>query len=170
MAGRWVTLVPALVLVSAGAGGSSPAQSNPYSKLIGTWVMDSTNGVDDKGLPKSEKLVFSRAGSALRITATEDDGAGPSTSTFNCPAAPAADTTRMGPSMDAVCTIRPTADSVMYSIDMIDKSKSDVVQHWKAIPTERGRLVVQSNGLLRDQYDAMTDTPPTHHRHIYHKV
>jgi hypothetical protein len=51
----------------------------------------------------------------------------------------------------------------MYSLDMIDNGKT--------VPAEHGRLVVQPNGLLRDQYDELSESgPATHHRHIYHKV
>jgi hypothetical protein len=157
---RSLTLVlAALVSVVAGASHLT-AQSNPYAKLIGTWVMDSTNGADDKGLPKTEQLVFTRAGAGIRITATSDQGKGPSTSGFNCLAGGAM--TDLGKSQSMRCTIQTTPDSVMYALDLVDGAKTS--------PVERGRLVVLPSGLLRDQYDAVSSTPPTHHRHIYHKV
>jgi len=160
---RSLALSIAAVVSLAASAGRAAAQSNPYAKLIGKWVMDTTNGPDDKGLPKSETLVFSRISGGIRITATEDDGQGPSTSGFNCLAPPSGGLNDQGKGQSIRCTVRPTADSVMYALDAIDSAK-------KTTPIERGRLVVQSNGLLRDQYDAMTDTPPTHHRHIYRKV
>jgi hypothetical protein len=155
-------LFAALALVSAGAGDHLPTQSSPYAKLIGTWVMDSTNGVDDKGLPSSEKLVFSVTRSTLRISATTDEGHGPWTSAFDCHDGSGA-ITDVGNGQSTKCVTRPTPDSVMYSLDMIDNGKT--------VPAEHGRLVVQPNGLLRDQYDELSESgPATHHRHIYHKV
>jgi hypothetical protein len=155
---RSLTLAFALVSVAA-VGSRLTAQSDPYAKLIGTWVMDSTNGADDHGLPKSEQLVFSRSGAALRISATTYAGQGPSTSGFNCLPAPGASNGMEGQLMR--CTIRATPDSVVYALDAVDGAKTS--------PVERGRLVVLPSGLLRDQYDGVSSTPPTHHRHIYHK-
>ena len=157
-----MTLVAVAVASLAAAAPRPTAQSDPFAKLIGTWVMDSTNGPDDKGLPKSEKLVFSRVGAALRITATEDNGQGPSTSGFNCLPAPGS-STDLGKGQSMRCTIRTTPDSVMYALDLVDSAK-------KTSPVERGRLVVLKSGLLRDQYDAVSESPATHHRHIYHRV
>lgn len=156
---RSLTLVLAFVSVAA-AGSRLTAQSDPYAKLIGTWVMDSTNGADDRGLPKSEQLVFSRVGTGLRISATSDVGKGPSTSGFNCSAG--GTTADLGEGRSMRCTIHASPDSVMYALDMIANGKTS--------PVERGRLVVLPSGLLRDQYDGVSSTPPTHHRHIYHKV
>jgi hypothetical protein len=155
---RSLTLALA-ALVSFFAASRLTAQSDPYAKLIGTWVMDSTNGADDRGLPKSEQLVFSRVGAGLRITATTDQGKGPSTSGFNCLAGGAM--TDLGKGQSMRCTIKTSPDSVMYALDMIANGKTS--------PVERGRLVVLPSGLLRDQYDGVSSTPPTHHRHIYHK-
>ncbi len=150
-------------LVSLAAAGSRPAtQSDPYAKLIGTWVMDTTNGTDDKGLPKSETLVFSHVGAGLRISATTDEGKGASTSAFDCLPAPGAGKTDLGDGKSMRCTIQTTPDSVAYSLNMIDNGK--------ITPTEKGRIVVQPNGLLRDQYAALSGWTPTLHRHIYHKV
>jgi hypothetical protein len=139
------------------------AQSDATTKLVGTWVMDSTKGPGDNGLPKSETLVFSRSGSALRITATTDQGKGPSTGSFDCqPASGAAmPATNAGPSTR--CTIRVTPDSVIYAID--------AVKDGKATPVERGRLVVSAAGpTLRDEYQSNGATDQAnHHRHWYSK-
>jgi hypothetical protein len=134
------------------------AQTAP-AQLMGKWVMDTTNGADDQGLPKSETLVFSRTASGFRITSTTDEGQGASTSGFDC--APAGATTDLGGGQSMRCTIQITGDSVGYALDLLKGGKT--------IPTERGRLVVASTGhSLRDQYDALqAPKPPTHHRHIY---
>lgn len=137
-----------------------PAQA-VFAKLAGTWVMDSTNGPDDHGLPKNETLVFSSAGSVLRIAATTDDGKGPDKSAFSCTTKGAmAD---LGGGFSARCTVHPFADSTLYAVD--------VLQGGKVVSGERGRIVPLSGGKrLRDEFDATDgDAPPTHHRHIYTK-
>ena len=141
---------------------SRVAPPGPYGKLIGTWVMDSTNGPDDNGLPKSEILVFARAAAGLRITATEDDGQGAGTSAFDCATGRGQTTSASGTSTQ--CTLRPMGDSVLYALD---------IRHGDStIATERGRLVVLAAGhVLRDQYDATEGSrPATHHRHIYSRA
>jgi hypothetical protein len=160
---RSLALCLALFIALDAVGGCAAAQPDQYTKLIGTWVMDTTNGPDDNGLPKSEKLVLSRKAAGLRITASEDDGQGASTSAFNCQGSPAGGITDLGKGQSMKCTVHPIADSVMYALDVINGTK-------KASPVERGWLVVQSNGLLRDEYDAFGGSASTHHRHIYHKV
>jgi len=137
------------------------AQSAPPPKLMGTWVMDTTNGPDDHGLPKSETLVFAPAPNGFRLTATTDDGQGPGTSTFTCATGGA--TTDAGGGQSLHCTLRITADSVLYALDLLKGGKT--------IPTERGRLIVAASGtMLRDQFDALSESgAPTHHRHIYAK-
>jgi hypothetical protein len=137
------------------------AQSNPPPKLMGTWVMDSTNGPGDRGLPKSETLVFVAEANGFRLTATTDEEQGPSTSTFDCTTAGA--TTTLSATQVMLCTIRMTADSVLYTADVLEKGHS--------VAAERGRLVVSPSGrMLRDQYDATTGPhAPVHHRHIYQK-
>jgi hypothetical protein len=162
MAGRSMMLIAALVLLPAGAASRVSARSSPYSKLVGTWVMDSTNGPDDNGLPKSETLVFAVVGSTLRITATADEGNGSSTSIFKCHSGSGA-ANDLGKGMSAVCTLRNTPDSVMYDLVVSDSGK--------AVSSEKGRLVVRPDGLLRDQYEAISGTSPaTQHRHIYRKA
>jgi hypothetical protein len=137
------------------------AQPPVYARLSGTWVMDSTNGPDDHGLPKSETLVFSTAGPALQIAATEDDGKGPDKSAFSC--TPKGSTADLGGGLSARCTVHPFADSTLYAVD--------VLQGGKVVSGERGRLVPLAGGKrLRDEYDASSGTAPaTHHRHIYTK-
>ncbi len=137
-----------------------PAQA-VYAKLSGTWVMDSTNGPDDHGLPKSETLEFSMSGPALRIAATEDDGKGPHKSAFSCTTR--GSTADLGGGLSARCTVHPFADSTLYAVD--------VIQGGKVVSGERGRIVPLPGGKrLRDEYDATSGTAPaTHHRHIYTK-
>jgi hypothetical protein len=137
------------------------AQPNPLPKLMGTWVMDSTNGPGDRGLPKSETLVFVPQGNGFRLTATTDQGHGPSTSTFDC--TPSGATTALTETEVMLCTIHVMADSVLYTLD--------VLQNGQTLSAERGRLVVSPSGrALRDQYDATTGShAPIHHRHIYEK-
>jgi hypothetical protein len=141
--------------------GQPGAQSNPPPKLMGTWVMDSTNGPGDRGLPKSETLVFAAETSGFRLTATTDEGKGPSTSTFDCTTSGA--TTALNESQVMLCTIHVTGDSVLYTLDVLEKGQS--------VSAERGRLVIAPSGrTLRDQYDATTGShAPVHHRHIYEK-
>jgi hypothetical protein len=148
-------------LALAVSGSPVTAQQGAYAKLAGTWVMDSTTGPDDHGLPKSETLVFSTEGPALRIAATEDNGKGPGTSTFDCTAKAATGTA--GPGVTTRCTVHPYADSVVYAVD--------VLKDGKVVAGERGRLVVSPSGTtLRDQYDATSGAgPATHHRHHYVK-
>lgn len=137
------------------------AQSNPPAKLMGTWVMDSTNGPGDKGLPKSETLVFAPEANGFRLTATTDEGKGPSTSTFDCTTGGAS--TTLSETQVMLCTIHLTADSVLYTVDVLEKGQT--------VSAERGRLIVSPSGrALRDQYDATTGShSPVHHRHIYEK-
>jgi hypothetical protein len=137
------------------------AQSSPPAKLMGTWVMDTTNGPGDKGLPKSETLVFAPETNGFRLTATTDEGKGPSTSMFDCTTAGA--TTTLSETQVMLCTIHVTADSVLYTLDVLDKGQT--------VSAERGRLVISQSGrALRDQYDATAGShAPVHHRHIYEK-
>ena len=148
----------ALVLV---VGGPLSAQSAPLAKLMGTWVMDTTNGPDDHGLPKSETLVFAPTANGFRLTATTDDGQGPGTSTFACTTDGA--TTDVGGGRSMHCAVRLMSDSVLYALD--------AVKDGKTTPVERGRLIAAPSGhVLRDQYDALSEpNGPTHHRHIYAK-
>jgi hypothetical protein len=159
MTRRLAIMVVAGTLVVAVSGGPLAAQPGVYATLAGTWVMDSATGPDDHGLPKSETLVFSAVGPALRIAATTDDGKGPGTSAFECTAKGAmADA---GGGASTRCTAHPYADSVVYAVD--------VLRGGKVVAEERGRLVVSAGGqALRDEYDATSGTaPPTHHRHRY---
>jgi hypothetical protein len=161
MTRRLAILVIGGILALAVPGQQLTAQPAVYAKLSGTWVMDSTNGPDDHGLPKSETLEFSTAGPALRIAATEDDGKGPGKSTFDCTAKGA--TGDMGAGMTSRCTVHAYADSVVYAVDILKAGK--------VVAGERGRLVVYGGGTsLRDQYDATDGAgPATHHRHHYIK-
>jgi hypothetical protein len=152
-----------LLLSSSVVVAISPARAlaqTDYSRLKGTWVMDTTNGPDDHGLPKSETLVFAPTANGFRLTSTEDDGQGPQTSNFDCTAAGAQTTSG---SSTVQCTVHPMRDSVGYAVD--------VRQNGKVVATERGRLIVASSGrTMRDEYDASDGgKPATHHRHIYSK-
>ena len=49
----------AITLAVVATAGPLSAQTTAPAKLMGSWVMDTTNGSDDHGLPKSESLVFS---------------------------------------------------------------------------------------------------------------
>ena len=161
MTRRLAIMAVAGTLVLAVSGGRLAAQPGVYGTLAGTWVMDSATGPDDHGLPKSETLVFSPLGPALRIVATTDAGKGPEKSAFACTTngavAPA------GGDASRRCTAHPYADSVVYAVD--------VLQRGKVLAGERGRLVVSAGGnMLRDEYDATSGTgPSTHHRHLYTK-
>jgi len=161
MTRRLAIMVVAGLLALALPGQRLAAQPPAYARLSGTWVMDSTNGPDDHGLPKSEALVFSTAGPALQIAATEDDGKGPDKSAFSC--TPKGSTADLGGGVSARCTVRAFADSTLYAVD--------VLQGGKVVSGERGRLVPLPGGKrLRDEYDATSSTAPaTHHRHIYTK-
>lgn len=163
MARRLAILCVVGLLPLALASGRLTAQSSVYAKLVGTWVMDSTNGVDDHGLPKSETLVFSRVGTSLRIAATTDDGSGPGSSAFSCVTAAGGGTTDAGNGVLTHCMPHPYADSVVYAID--------VTKGGQIVATEHGRLVVSGGGkTLRDEYDATSGTgAATHHRHVYSK-
>lgn len=149
------------IVVLAAAPHPLHAQANPLARLMGRWAMDSTNGVDDHGLPKSETLVFAAQPTGFRITATEDDGQGPVTSTFDC--APGGGTTQLGPTEVMLCTIRVVGDSVLYTVDDLKNGQS--------ASTERGRLVVGgSNRTLRDEYEASLGShKATRHRHVYER-
>ena len=155
MTRRLAIMVVAGTLALAVSSRRLAAQPGVYAKLAGTWVMDSTNGPDDHGLPKSETLVFSNAGQALQIAATTDDGKGPGKSAFECTTKGAAADAGGGASTH--CTVHPYADSVVYAID--------ILQGGKVVAGERGRLVVSGAGKsLRDEYDATSGTgPSTHH-------
>ena len=119
MTRRLAIMAVAGTLVLAVSGGRLAAQPGVYAKLAGTWVMDSTNGPDDHGLPKSETLVFSSVGPALRIGATTDDGKGPEKSAFDCTAKGAmADA---GGGASTRCTANPHADSVVYAVDILQR-------------------------------------------------
>jgi hypothetical protein len=161
MTRRLTIMTVAGTLALAVAGGRLNAQPGVYARLAGTWVMDSANGPDDHGLPKSETLVFSTVGPALRIAATTDDGKGPEKSAFDCTAK--GGTADAGAGTSTRCSAHPYADSVVYAVD--------VLQGGKAAAGEHGRLVVLAGGkTLRDEYDATSGTgPSTHHRHLYTK-
>ena len=151
----------AIVLAFAATAGALLAQTSGQAKLMGTWVMDTTNGSDDHGLPKSETLVFSPQANGFHLVSTEDDGQGPGTSNFDC--APGGASTTLSPTQVLLCTIHLMPDSVLYTVDVLDSGKT--------VSTERGRLVLSASGqMLRDQYDATTGAKKaTHHRHIYVK-
>jgi hypothetical protein len=136
-------------------------QPSPPAKLMGKWVMDTTNGSDDHGLPKSETLVFSTQANGFHLIATTDDGQGPGTSAFDC--APGGAPTTLSPTQVLLCTIHLTADSVLYMVDVLNNGQT--------VSTERGRLVVSSSGRsLRDQFDATAGSAKaTHHRHVYER-
>jgi len=153
-------LVVSLFVLGVGADQLS-SQPAAYQKLVGTWVMDSTNGTDDHGLPKSEKLVISTTATGIQIVATEDAGQGPGTSTIDCKSKPIAAPSGTGSSTQ--CSVRVVGDSVLYALDIRNNGT--------VVAGERGRLVVRSDGhTMRDQYNATEDTKPaTHHRHIYSK-
>lgn len=153
-------VLPGIAIVAlAAAGNPLHAQATTLAKLMGRWSMDTTNGADDRGLPKSETLVFAPLPTGFRITATTDDGHGPATSTFDC--APSGGTTPLGPTDVMLCTIRVVGDSVLYTLDDLKNAQS--------VSTERGRLVVSSSThTLRDEYDATVGShKPTRHRHVY---
>ena len=157
--------LPSLTILTAFAAlvaGGAPLGAQAYSRLTGTWVMDSTNGPDDHGLPKSETLTFTPAAHGFDLTATEDDGQGPQTSKFSCVSTPSPSGSA-GAESATECRLQPMRDSVRYMVD--------VRQNGKVVATERGRLVVSADGKqLRDQYDATEGTgAATHHRHIYNK-
>jgi hypothetical protein len=142
-------------------------QTGDYGRVVGTWVMDSTNGPDDHGLPKSEKLVITTTTraiqSGIQIVVTEDDGRGPSTSTLDCRSARAPAPSTSGSATQ--CTVSTAGDSLMYQV--MSFSNGDLVA------AEQGRLVVLSGGRwMRDEYDAVEGggKPATHHRHIYRKT
>jgi hypothetical protein len=161
---RAIALVAIAIIAGqlpAQSNARAKAQSGPPAKLMGKWVMDSTNGPGDHGLPKSETLVFSPEPNAFHLMVTEDDGQGPSTSNLEC--SPGGATTALSETEVMLCTIHVTADSVLYSLDALKNGQT--------VSTERGRLVVSPSGrVLRDQYDATTGSAaPTHHRHIYEK-
>jgi hypothetical protein len=151
----------AITLTAVATAGHLSAQASAPAKLMGKWVMDTTNGSDDHGLPKSETLVFSPQTGGFHLVATEDDGQGPGTSTFDC--APSGASTTLSPTQVALCTIHVTGDSVLYTVDVLNNGQT--------VATERGRLVVSPSGqMLRDQYDATAGSAKaTHHRHMYVK-
>ncbi len=151
----------AISLTFIATAGHLSAQTNAPAKLMGKWVMDTTNGSDDHGLPKSETLVFSPQTGGFHLVATEDNGQGPGASTFDC--APGGASTTLSPTEVALCTIHLTADSVLYTVDVLNNGQT--------VSTERGRLVVSPSGqMLRDQYDATAGSAKaTHHRHVYAK-
>jgi hypothetical protein len=151
----------AITLAVVATAGPLSAQTSAPAKLMGSWVMDTTNGSDDHGLPKSESLVFSLQPNGFHLVATEDDGKGPGTSTFDC--APGGASTTLSPTQVMLCTIHLTADSVLYTLDVLNNGQT--------VSTERGRLVVSQSGqMLRDQYDATSGSArATHHRHVYVK-
>jgi hypothetical protein len=151
----------AIMLAIVAIAGPVSAQPSPPTKLMGKWVMDTTNGADDHGLPKSERLEFSPQPGGFHLIATTDDGQGPGTSTFDC--APGGASTTLSPTQVMLCTIHLTADSVLYTVDVLDNGQT--------VSTERGRLVISPSGeTLRDQYDAASGSKKaTHHRHVYVK-
>jgi hypothetical protein len=157
MSRRFAIVAVAGTLALAAPAGRLAAQAPIYAKLAGTWVYDSATAPDDHGGPKSESIMFSIVGQALRVDAIEDMGKGPVKSGFECTAK---GTLRdMGSGVSTRCTMHPYADSVVYAVD--------VLQDGKVVSGERGRLVVSNGGKgLRDEYDATDVTePPSHHRH-----
>lgn len=158
---RALALFAAGVLSLTALSNRLTAQSGAYAKLVGAWVMDSTNGPDDNGLPKSETLVFSWAGKSLRIAATTDEGTGAGTSAFDCMTTAAGGTTDVGGGVSTHCTPHAYADSVVYAVE--------VRKGGQVVATEHGRLVISGKGkTLRDEYDATSGGgAPTHHRHVY---
>ena len=159
MTPRLAIMVVAGTLALAVSGARLAAQPAIYAKLAGTWMYDSATAADDHGGPKSESIVFSIMGQALRVDATEDLGKGPVKSGFECTAKGRLRDTGNG--VTTRCTMHPYADSVVYAID--------ILQGGKVVAGERGRLVVSGAGKsLRDEYDATSGTgPSTHHRHRY---
>ena len=157
MTRRLAIMVVAGTLSLAVSAGHLAAQPAIYTKLAGTWLYDSATAPDDHGGPKSETIVFSIVGQALRVDATEDLGRGPVKSGFECTAKGAL--RDAGSGVTTRCTMHPYADSVVYAVD--------VLQDGKVVSGERGRLVVSDGGKgLRDEYDATDVTdPPSHHRH-----
>jgi hypothetical protein len=146
------------------AGRRMAAQSDAYAKLVGTWVMDSTTGTGDHGLPKSETLVLARMGPSLHIAPTTDWGSGPVSTSFGCATTGVGGVNDLGGGTSSHCTTHASADSIVYALD--------VSKGGKLVSTERGRLVVSAGGkTLRDEYDATDSagTAVTHHRHILTK-
>jgi hypothetical protein len=156
---RFLLVVALLAVVS----GNASAQSDPYAKLIGTWSIDSMNGTSYFGQTKTQTVAFKRSGAIVRIAATTDDGQGPSTLLLSCSAATHGATRDLGSGEIARCTLRPAADSIIYSL-LISKNGL-------TIATEHGRLVVSPSGdVLRDEYDATTTAgEPGHYRYVYSK-
>jgi len=148
--------------VSSQTLAATKAPTAPSAKLMGKWVMDTTNGADDHGLPKTETLVFAPLNNGFHLTATADDGQGPATSTFDC--APGGASTTLGANQVMLCTIHLTGDSLLYTVDVLNNGET--------VSTERGRLVLSASGqTLRDQYDATSGSAKaTHHRHVYAKA
>jgi len=145
------------------------AQTGDYRRVVGTWVMDSTNGPDDHGLPKSEKLVITTTTrgiqTGIQILVTEDDGSGPSTSTLDCRSALAPAPAPSASGSAVQCAVSTAGDSVMYAVKSF--------QNGDLVAAEQGRLVVLSGGRwMRDEYDAVEagGRPATHHRHVYRKT
>ena len=141
-----------------------PAQSDPYGKLIGTWSVDSMNGVNDVGMPKSQTLTLSHEGTAaIRVLAVTVDSTGRSTLDLLCSGASKGATRDIGSGEIARCTFRPTPDSVVYTLV--------IRKNGQTIASEQGRLVVSRSGSqLRDEYYApMPSGQPGHYRHIYTK-
>src|SRR5215469_10584674 len=142
---RLLVMHGTLALALFASAGRLGAQASPPAKLMGKWVMDTTNGSDDHGLPKSETLVFSPQANGFHLIATTDDGQGPGTSTFDC--APGGASTTLSPTQVLLCTIHLMPDSVLYTVDVLTNGQT--------VSTERGRLVLAPSGqMLRDQYDA----------------
>jgi hypothetical protein len=144
---RTLTLAVMGALAAVAAAVRSPGQSDPYAKLIGTWAVDSMNGVDDNGLPQSQTIAFARSGTVIHITLTTDDGTGPTSLVVNCSPATGGASRDLGSGQSARCTLHPSADSIMYTLE--------VRKSGQIIASEHGRLVVSNAGTtLRDDYDA----------------
>ena len=147
MVHRTLTLAVMGALAAAVAAARSPGQSDPYAKLIGTWAVDSMNGVDDNGLTRSQTIAFSRSGAVIHVTLTTDDGTGPISLVVNCSPTTAGAIRDLGSGQSARCTLHPSADSILYTLE--------VRKSGQIIASERGRLVVSNAGTtLRDDYDA----------------
>jgi hypothetical protein len=147
LAHRTLTLATIGALAAVAAAARSSSQSDPYSKLIGTWAVDSMNGADDYGVPKSQTIAFSRSGTVIHVTLTIDDGTGPTSLVVNCSAATGGAARNLGGGQSARCSLHPLADSIMYTLEVRKDSQ--------IIASERGRLVVSNAGTtLRDDYDA----------------
>ena len=178
-----VAVAAIAAIAAAAAALPSADQGDPYAKLIGTWAVDSMNGVDDAKQPRNQTIAFARAGPVIRVTLTTDDGTGPTSLVVNCSPAAGGARRNLGSGQSARCGLHPVADSILYTLEVRKGSQ--------IIASEHGRLVVFSGGtMLRDDYEstrgatvvatpsgaAVRDAPGAvgsaelgHYRHVYSK-